>query len=101
MSNRGPGAFEVSSKVLGPLSNDRREALVLQGELFPDLFQSPTVAMQRGDDVVCQCSWCGVLVASARAVELGVCPACRRDDATWWPQPVRVGPFLRPIGRGT
>lgn len=66
-----------------------------QGELFPlEVLQVPTIAMQRGEDFVTQCSHCGLLVCASREpVPLGACPAC--GCSHWWEQELDVGPFKR------
>ena len=64
--------------------------------LFPDdVEQFPTIAMRRGDTVVRQCNYCGLLVCAKTAGKLGPCPAC--STTGWSTQPVAVGPF-RPAG---
>ncbi|OJT27309.1 hypothetical protein BO221_04815 [Archangium sp. Cb G35] len=68
--------------------------MTAQLELFPaDVEVVATRAMQRGETHVVQCSWCGLLVCAARAVELRPCPACDKWGG-WWVQTLPVGPFL-------
>ncbi|MEQ1573075.1 MAG: hypothetical protein ABL993_02405 [Vicinamibacterales bacterium] len=73
--------------------------MIVQGELFPtEVTLRPTIAMQRGDSFVVQCSYCGLLVCAARKVALGDCPACPGNrpadyEHSWWRQDLPVGPF--------
>lgn len=71
-----------------------------QLELLPDVVIRPTIAMQRGESFVTQCSWCGLLVCADRKVPLGDCPACSSSATrpaayrhSWWEQDFPVGPF--------
>lgn len=66
----------------------------------------PTIAWERGDSIVVQCSNCGTLMAIPRRSGaghpywdrmkprwgLGPCPACKTESALW-KQDLPVGPF--------
>lgn len=65
-----------------------------QMELFPkSIIVRATIAIERGDACVVQCSWCGLLVCSDTKVELGLCPVGHVEPHSWWRQEVPVGPF--------
>lgn len=53
---------------------------------------TPTIAMQRGEQVVHQCAWCGAVVVWHQGgfrTALKDCPACDRNQG-WWEQRLPV-----------
>ena len=67
----------------------------MQLTLFPDLVIVPTIAMDRGESIVSQCSMCGTLVCIPSGAQnvLGPCPSC--GSLRWTRQELGVGPFHR------